>query len=419
MSEHLTIFPAGLATPEIPEDMNIYEKLAGHNVLVPEDIIKTYCPELNISDQSALQEQLAQLDSSELRRIDRGYILRLYELWMLKYNQEYEWEDFRDERLADNKGFWVYDRLDNSIRRTLPREDFISVFTSRLFPIFTREEIKKIRRARGFFLGLSTGSEVAKSLARLGLGSGDADSEIFAVDPDKWSLSNTRGEGTDASVGISKAIDFAHLLTRINPYIKFKVYPRKLSVDEIKGLMSKSDFVLEMTDNIKQVKWPVRELCRELFEKGINVPIFMGTNTIARPVVIYESRNDPYFLADGLEREQLNVVTAIGKENIPIRHMVNFILVAEGKMGFWAQDGASTSINGGSTALDIVYYLNGYQPNKSIIFDFEAVALDEEAREKAEEQLFNELCEEFPDVFNSSQVNLRTAVDILYQKHFG
>lgn len=394
-------------------------------IITPRDLIDTFDPENSSDNQKHLQELLLELSEKEINKINNAYEFRIKELWELKY-RNIAWEDFKKERTENNlSGFWVRDKTTGEIRRTLKKEEFYEVFTSRLYPLMTRQEIKKMRDTKITFLGLSTNSPVLIDSVKVGLGN------FIAIDPDEVNLSNTtRMRATDADVGEKKGLVLAREVVKINPYVDFKILipPKEnpLSEEEIRLIMKVTDLTIEMVDHFP-TKLAVRKIAREE-----NKIVLMGTGTGWRPLIDVETADNTFFNDPSLSEDDFNMIIStenplvrtakaikvIGKENIPDRQMINFILAGKGKLGYWSQLGPTADGTTFGMVFAIIQLANNRKVRPKTAIDLPEIMLEKESQEKNDEALFTELCRDFPDFFNKSQGNLKNAVDTYYKEMF-
>lgn len=389
----------GKSLPRLSELHGVNEAdLEQKEAIIPSDIIKRFHPETNFEDRAEIQRMIWILEATGkerfLEKINRDYELRIRELWELYY-RDTDWEVFRNDRMANYRGAWIYDRIDNKLRRTLTEEDFYLVAFSRTFPLIGMTERQRIRESSLFASGLSTGAPVLEALIRIAV------SKVIASDGDRINLSNLRMGSSDADVGRMKAIWMAHEMSKVNPYIAFVVFAHKLDPEDRRAAIESTNLTIEMTDDFVN-KWGIREEAHEA-----NSWVFMGTGIGWQPLISSESPTDPLFLRPDLDDTELemmqdpttdpvtrtvNALRIIGLENIPPRQMLAFLFAKE--LGYWSQ--LPTTAQGAAFGLSYMIYahLNEVVPAPEIQLDLPHMILTSETREELDQELFGELLED-------------------------
>lgn len=305
--------------------------------------------------------------------------------------------------------------------------DLNQLFLSRLYPLLSEKEVQKMQNSKVLFLGASTGSLVALQLAELGLGN------MTIVDPDKISVSNTNRIAYSSlmSVGQNKALHLAAKILETNPNINVTAYTERLEESELSKLIAEHDIVVEMTDSLP-FKYLVRKIAKQLSAQQQKTKfVMMGTN-VDEPLITIEELEDNYFLNEDLNADQIEtimssqnpleyiagVINIIGKENIPARQMINFILIAKGKIKHMAQHGASASAAGYGVARSIQQIICGAE----IANNKHQISVDEifekHSLEKLNQIYFEELKKRYPDVFGNF-TQLSEAIETLFSELFG
>ncbi len=379
-----------------------------------------------------------QLKENELQRIDSAYKLRLKEVWRLTPNHG-EWDDFLTQRMKGNDGVMIWNKLTGEWRRTLSKEEYRRVFESRLGHLFTRNEIENMKNKIGVFFGMSTGSEVLKTLLQEGM------ENFIAADPDEIDLSNiTRlSDATDADVGKNKAVLMGNVVVGINPYAKFTLFPRKLDDEEMKSVIAQGEYVIEMIDGIDK-KIVIRDLAKAVAnETGRNIPVIMGTNLFDAPLITVdmmepteESKPKVYFQNPELTEEDLQILKSkprenatpaekmadfihktakaiklIGRANIPDRHMVSFILSAKGKVPFWSQRGSDAKMVGILVEHQVRKFINGLQVDPISKLPSQVQYPDDDV------EFLRDMTKRYPEVF-SKYSSLAEAINAEYNEIF-
>lgn len=396
-----------------------WRELSSLPVVGRDDIIATYQPKASVKDYQLIEGLLSGPYRSSIEEIDAAYEIRLRELHELKF-PGVEWDEFKHQRMTGFGGFWVHNLATGVLRRTLERDDFFTVFTSRLYPLLSKSEIARMIQSTVLFLGLSTGSPVLKASIQLSLGN------VIGVDPDHVSLSNTtRMEASDEDVAINKAVIMAHRVTQLNPHAKFLFFTRPLSEKELKSYIAQADLAVEMTEDF-WTKYHTR-----LEGRAAHKGVAMGTGTGWQPVLTLEEVGDAFFQQPNLTSGDIDIlltskdfvaktrsaIKVIGLENVPARQMVNFILAAKGKLRHWSQLGPTASATASGLAFIIVQRLNGRSTVKEKVIDLPTLLQDDEGRRQADQEYLLELQNDHPDVFAGYQT-LEEATVTLYQQIF-
>lgn len=359
---------------------------------------------------------------SSVRKTQAGFINQLIELWELTTPSE-SIEKFVDRRLKEQStSQYVQDNETGQIMRMLPQDEWETVFTSRLNFLSTEEEKKSMKNGRLLSVGASTASSVIATLAQGGLG------EAIIIDPDVISTSNTtRMHGvTQLDVGTNKATYICRYLSRLNPYMKVTAIPEALSKADMTNVMNTSSVILEMVDHP-----PTKQLVREVAKQSGKF-VVMGTGVGNNPLITVEHphqetlpphiqsvptevqdylRTLPKDVQKGIEKTRW-LISFIGRENIPLNHMANFILYGLHEVKFWAQDAPTTQATGTATAVIIKDILCEREVLPKGSIDLNSLR-NEQSVQQSESQLLQQLKRNWPQIFLEGDETLRDAIDRL------
>src|SRR5258708_15827813 len=318
------------------------------------------------------------LSEEKQKEIDDDYTEDLKEEYGLLPSHEQGGLDkhFR-EKESDYRGRLVIRKWDQPylaymLYRILEPESYKRVLFSRLHPLFSENELNTLENSTVVFFGSSTGLEIAMHLAQLGV------QKMIIIDPDVISSSNkNRIPGvTDKDRGKSKVQFAAELLTGLNAYIDLKLYPRKLTEEEIIEVLSQADLVVEMSDDAS-LKSRIPQLAEQLFREGKTkngkpLHVIAENNVQWMPSINdYSPESDGFYkhltpeergilegkFPKGTTREQKTYMKVglvrkiIGAQNLPPRQMANLILYAKGELNYLAQHGPNAALGGASATL--------------------------------------------------------------------
>jgi hypothetical protein len=102
---------------------------------------------------------------------------------------------------------------------------------------------KKIKNARILFAGCGLGSLIAETAVRLGF------SHFILADGDQVEVSNLNRQSFDTTyLGTNKAVATASVLKKINPQAKIRIFKKFIALEDIPGLISESDFIVNTVD---------------------------------------------------------------------------------------------------------------------------------------------------------------------------
>lgn len=359
---------------------------------------------------------------ASVRKTQAGFINQLIELWELATPSE-SLEEFVDRRMKEQStSQYIQDNETGQVIRMLPQDEWETVFTSRLNFLSTEEEKKSIKNGRLLSVGASTASSVIATLAQGGLG------EAIIIDPDVISTSNTtRMHGvTQLDVGINKAQFIGRYLSRLNPYMKVTAIPEALSKADMTNAINASSVILEMVDH-PQTKQLVREKAKQAGKY-----VVMGTGVGNNPLITVENphqENVPTYIQsvppevqayletlpkdvqEGIGKARW-LISFIGRENIPLNHMANFILYGLHEVTFWAQDAPTTQATGTATAVIIKDILCGRDVLPKGSIDLNSLR-NEQSVQQSESELLRQLKIKWPQIFLQGDETLKDAINRL------
>jgi len=227
-------------------------------------------------------------------------------------------------------GNWVYLPWRNSLVHLLKEEDFERVRTNRNQLLITLKEQQKLRDFSVGIVGLSIGSVMAQTLARMGMSK-----NMSLVDFDFISVTNlNRLPYGVLSLGREKADEAARALYEIDPYMKLQITRNRLTDSTLQSFYDSPTGLKLVVDAIDDFKMKV-QLRLEARKKGI--PVVMLTSLGDRLLIDIErydlDRNYPLFhgLVDDVIQQILDAdkvdttlmkmlaVRLVGKNNVPAR----------------------------------------------------------------------------------------------------
>lgn len=411
-----------------------WDQLASRSELHPTDFIDI------VGNGEQIAKVREHIETDVLGSIDNAYKRRLYELWKLDPSNV-GWQDFLKQRMEQNDGVMIWNKLTGEWKRTLREDDYRRVFRSRTQKLFTPNEEAAMRDSPGIFFGMSTNSEVLKTLLQEGM------ENFIASDPDSIDLSNiTRlSDATDDDVGKNKAVFMGSKALEINPYIKFQIYPRRLNHQEMKEIITRGSYVVEMIDDIDE-KIVIRDLTQVVAdETNRRIPVVMGTNLFDAPLVTVDMMTPSvdgrpstpiYFQKPELTKEDIDTlkrkipddatpeektkqfiektakaIKLIGKEFVPERHMVSFILAAKGEMKYWSQRGSDAKLVAVLIEEQVRKFVSGLEMDSKVTLGSRVEYPNGDIK------FFSNLREKYPDIFGRFN-SLSEATNALYNEIF-
>lgn len=364
-----------------------------------------------------------------LTKLSNNFQAQLKELWQIIAAREIlhdqkALEAFITDRINDpGKMQFMLMKETGELKLFLPQEDYEKVLFSRLNILHPQSERETLGRSTVISFGASTAAAVNKVLCQNGLG------HLIISDPDEIGLSNTtRIDSADQSdLGNNKADVNAARCINLNPYMRVTAILQALNPENIDAVMLHGQCVLEMVDHP-----PTKELVRKIAKK-YGKKVVMGTGIGNKPIISVEPAQVdtaihtvppiltqeqqayigtlPKDLQDSLEKTRW-LIHYIGKKNIPLAHLANFILCGLGEMRFWAQDPQTTLVTAALTANTMIDILCEREYKSTYQLDM-AAAQHPRALKRKEKDLLNELKLQFPHIFLRSDRSLQGALDRL------
>lgn len=124
-----------------------------------------------------------------------------------------------------------------------------------MIPSFGEEGQLRLKKAKVTVVGAGgLGCPAALYLAAAGVGT------LTIIDPERVELSNLNRQilHWTEDIGELKAVSVARKLEKLNPAVKVKVVPKRLTVKNVRGLIGDSDVIVDCLDN-----WHTRFLLNE------------------------------------------------------------------------------------------------------------------------------------------------------------
>lgn len=240
---------------------------------------------------------------------------------------EVQIEESIDSNQEDSflNGTVVYYPDSETFVHILSEDRFWDVFTSRNYPVVSKETQHKLRSLEVIIIGSSVGGKVAKMLVNMGVG------KIKIFDAGKSSLEKT--PLLDSSIdelGHYKTDVIQTAILHQNPYVAIEADASFVTPDQLSGILGHATvsgskkLVIEAVDN-PVMKFAIQEYCALA---GIQVlaPTDLGFGTVV------ENMNTGAF-GNRMSREQLQATLEAMKLMLPsqaMETMMNIILTAIG-----------------------------------------------------------------------------------------
>lgn len=169
------------------------------------------------------------------------------------------------------QGSWIYYPWANRLVKTLNKNDFIELRTSRNCYKITPEEQAILKGKRIGIVGLSVGQSVALTIAME-----RCCGELRLADFDTVSLSNlNRIRAGIHQIGVPKVYTTAREIVEIDPYFDVSCFTNGVTQKNMNEFLvgsGKLDILIEMCDSFEQ-KYILRTRAKEL-----GIPVLMETN---------------------------------------------------------------------------------------------------------------------------------------------
>jgi hypothetical protein len=387
---------------------------------------------------------------------------RLIEIW--KNSEDYQEKYYTEEKfliayrnfeivdLLPTKSIFVQNNIDPTEIQLYPDIERINELrSSRLYPLYSHEELERIQNTTFFFIGCSTASPLILALARMGV------KKIILSDFDVVETSNTnRGTFDQSHLGQNKALVVAQQILLINPTCQVQVYPFKLSLAELtKIIVNDQPLIINEAIDSLETKLIIRWLLKALSKLEYKTPILGMPTNIDDSVLSIENTHDRTFLRPEMsEADWSRITKAAAKHNmrqfikgvakiIAIKHisprqMVNFILFAlsfrdskhskklEGlfiyepdkQVRYISQDGISAISAAGAMGRIYMNLIQGATTQKSELQISVRDMFQRESLDKMNEPYFAELQQIYPQIFGGYS-NLNEALAHLVPLIFG
>lgn len=168
-------------------------------------------------------------------------------------------------------GNWVYYPWSNRMVHLLPKDEFISVRTSRNLYKITPKERDRLLGKRIGIIGLSVGQSVALTIATERICG-----ELVIADYDTLELSNLNRIRTGVhQLGIAKTCIVAREIAEIDPYLKVTCFNEGITPNNLEDFLhqpTKMDILIDECDSL-----PIKIQCRTM-ARQLRIPVIMDTS---------------------------------------------------------------------------------------------------------------------------------------------
>lgn len=172
------------------------------------------------------------------------------------------------EKNPDRLGNWIYYPWLDTVVRTLNKEDFQKVRTSRNQFKITPEEQSVLSTKTVGVVGLSVGQAAIVTLAMESVGG-----TLRMADFDTLDLSNlNRLRAGIHQLGMPKTVIAAREIAQINPYLNVEVFHEGVQPENAAEFMNGLDILVEECDSL-----PIKILLRHI-AKQMRMPVIMDTS---------------------------------------------------------------------------------------------------------------------------------------------
>ncbi len=259
---------------------------------------------------------------------------------------------------------WVYLPWQQALVRTLPPAEYYELLTSRNAILLPPAQQRSLKGLTIGIVGLSVGSNVARTLVQTGLG------QVFKLaDPDRVSLSNLNRIQADLrDVGENKALVATRSLYQLNPYLTIEAFDQGLGPWQLRdffGGQKPLSVIIDECDDL-QLKLYLR-----LIARALQIPLVMVTdNAYSVTCEVYrfdldknlgDFKNLPDFRFDDIcqayqsvEPLQMSVAeedafirSLVGEENLQAEMRLAAAERVKGRLSFWPQLGMTALVSGG------------------------------------------------------------------------
>lgn len=297
--------------------------------------------------------------------------------------------EFLKENSSPNpnlKGSWVYFPWNGLLIHMLNEADYYTLRTNRNRDIINQNEQKILKNFSVGIAGLSIGSNMALTLAHLGVSK-----NLKIADFDTLTTSNlNRVPAVIYDIGSNKSVLAAQKLHEIDPFIDLQIFETGLSKRNLENFLvgkKKLNIVVDAIDDF-EIKIRLRVVAKKL-----RIPILMVTNLGDSCLVDVErydlNQKTEFFngLLGNLPKEILSsklseadktrfAAKIVGVEHIPTRALESLSKIGKALVGR-PQLASTVSIGAGiATYIIRKIAIEGKWPSKRLLLHFDSAFLD-------------------------------------------
>jgi molybdopterin/thiamine biosynthesis adenylyltransferase len=331
-------------------------------------------PPTYIEDESIVKKML--LDDHHLVYID-VFSHQLKELFIINnpiYSGEKKEEGYKTNDYTDfcNKYsmnyIFVHFPWNNSIIKTVKKNDYLKLKTNRNQDLITAEEQSKLSNCKIAVFGMSVGSNIALALTQAGISN-----EIIIADFDLLDTTNlNRIIAGSHQIGLNKCTIAARHIYEDNPFALVTSLENGVNEENLNNLLENKqiDIIVEEVDNLA-----VKIMTRKLAFK-YKIPVIMVTDNgdgvmlhIERYDLGYDKIfNKPFEYWDALFQEKPTmeemgkvIVGDVlgGPQNVSSRVFASVKRIIDHELVSWAQLGSAALLGGVVTTIAIKHIVNG------------------------------------------------------------
>jgi len=331
-----------------------------------------------IEDESIIKKML--LDDTRLVFVD-AFSHQLKELFIINnpiYSGERKEEGYKTENYSNfcneysMNYIFVHFPWNNSIVKTVKKNDYLKLKTNRNQDLITAEEQSKLSNCKVAVFGMSVGSNIALALTQAGISN-----EIVIADFDSLDTTNlNRIIAGSHQIGLNKCIIAARHVYEDNPFATVTSFEEGVNEENLKNLLEnkKIDIIVEEVDNLA-IKIMTRKLALEY-----KIPVIMATDNgdgmmlhIERYDLGYDKVfNKPFeywnelFQKKPTMEEMGGVIVGDvlgGPQNVSPRVFASVKRIIDHELVSWAQLGSAALLGGVVTTIAIKHIVSG--ENKS------------------------------------------------------
>ncbi|HEY5587536.1 MAG TPA: ThiF family adenylyltransferase [Candidatus Paceibacterota bacterium] len=331
-----------------------------------------------IEDESIIKKML--LDDTRLVFVD-AFSHQLKELFIINnpiYSGERKEEGYKTENYSNfcneysMNYIFVHFPWNNSIVKTVKKNDYLKLKTNRNQDLITAEEQSKLSNCKVAVFGMSVGSNIALALTQAGISN-----EIVIADFDSLDTTNlNRIIAGSHQIGLNKCIIASRHIYEDNPFATVTSFEEGVNEENLKNLLEnkKIDIIVEEVDNLA-IKIMTRKLALEY-----KIPVIMATDNgdgmmlhIERYDLGYDKVfNKPFeywnelFQKKPTMEEMGGVIVGDvlgGPQNVSPRVFASVKRIIDHELVSWAQLGSAALLGGVVTTIAIKHIVSG--ENKS------------------------------------------------------